>query len=89
MMFNSKKEFDAHSISMLHQGTIDAVEEMKKKFRNPQDFDKIPALKDSIFIIIINIAYSAQLASLETQLNTATQQQIDELQKELSVFLFN
>lgn len=88
MIFNSKKEFDAHSISMLHQGTIDAVEEMKKKFRSPQDFDKIPALKDSI-IIIINIAYSAQLASLETQLNTATQQQIDELQKELSVFLFN
>lgn len=88
MIFNSKKEFDAHSISMLHQGTIDAVEEMKKKFRSPQDFDKIPALKDSIFIII-NIAYSAQLASLETQLNTATQQQIDELQKELSVFLFN
>lgn len=49
MTFNSKKEFDAHQISLLHQGTIDAVEEMKKKFRSPQDFDKIPTLKDRTF----------------------------------------
>lgn len=51
ILFDSKDSYKAHVDSIIHRATLEAIDFISTKIRSQNDYDRIPKLKESKFIL--------------------------------------